>query len=118
MDPLTRSPQQIKLHNYHQQQLALKGKSKIEDEGKWSERSPYSPMTSRKRKRAHQYDSLKENGFAPFPRRHIQKFARQLSGSVTCKLDVFKSSAPSSHVSCLVLHDLPSTDLKHTTGSQ
>ncbi|CAA7266941.1 unnamed protein product [Cyclocybe aegerita] len=28
------------------------------------------------------YDFLKENDFAPFPRQHIQKFARQLLGSV------------------------------------
>ncbi|PPQ64146.1 hypothetical protein CVT24_008776 [Panaeolus cyanescens] len=28
------------------------------------------------------YDFLKENDFAPFPRHHIQKFARQLLGSV------------------------------------
>ncbi|KII89775.1 hypothetical protein PLICRDRAFT_108206 [Plicaturopsis crispa FD-325 SS-3] len=28
------------------------------------------------------YDFLKDNGFAPFPRQHIQSFARQLLGSV------------------------------------
>lgn len=32
------------------------------------------------------YDFLKENEFAPFPRQHIQDFARQLLGSVACKL--------------------------------
>lgn len=31
------------------------------------------------------YDFLKENDFAPFPRHHIQSFARQLLGSVACK---------------------------------
>jgi dual-specificity kinase len=31
------------------------------------------------------YDFLKENEFAPFPRHHIQQFARQLLGSVACK---------------------------------
>ena len=30
------------------------------------------------------YDFLKENDFQPFPRRHIQEFARQLLGSVAC----------------------------------
>lgn len=30
------------------------------------------------------YDFLKENEFAPFPRQHIQSFARQLLGSVAC----------------------------------
>lgn len=30
------------------------------------------------------YDFLKENDFAPFPRQHIQSFARQLLGSVAC----------------------------------
>ena len=32
------------------------------------------------------YDFLKENDFAPFPRHHIQSFARQLLGSVACML--------------------------------
>ena len=32
------------------------------------------------------YDFLKENDFAPFPRHHIQSFARQLLGSVACEL--------------------------------
>ena len=31
------------------------------------------------------YDFLKENDFQPFPRRHIQEFAKQLLGSVACK---------------------------------
>lgn len=30
------------------------------------------------------YDFLKENEFAPFPRHHIQSFAKQLLGSVAC----------------------------------
>lgn len=30
------------------------------------------------------YDFLKENDFSPFPRQHIQAFARQLLGSVAC----------------------------------
>lgn len=30
------------------------------------------------------YDFLKENEFAPFPRHHIQQFAKQLLGSVAC----------------------------------
>jgi dual-specificity kinase len=59
------------------------------------------------------YDFLKENDFAPFPRNHIQKFARQLLGSVACKLDV---SNLQHHrlTSCLVLHELKliHTDLK------
>ncbi len=32
------------------------------------------------------YDFLKENDFQPFPRRHIQDFARQLLDSVACEL--------------------------------
>jgi dual-specificity kinase len=35
------------------------------------------------------YDFLKENEFAPFPRQHIQSFARQLLGSVACVLPSF-----------------------------
>lgn len=31
------------------------------------------------------YDFLKDNDFAPFPRHHIQSFARQLLGSVACR---------------------------------
>jgi dual-specificity kinase len=60
------------------------------------------------------YDFLKDNDFAPFPRQHIQSFARQLLGSVACKypfdaLISFDSNYPS-----LVLHDLHliHTDLK------
>ena len=30
------------------------------------------------------YDFLKENNFSPFPRRHIQDFARQILSSVAC----------------------------------
>jgi dual-specificity kinase len=30
------------------------------------------------------YDFLKDNRFEPFPRHHIQSFARQLLGSVAC----------------------------------
>lgn len=32
------------------------------------------------------YDFLKDNDFAPFPRHHIQAFARSLLDSVACKL--------------------------------
>jgi hypothetical protein len=32
------------------------------------------------------YDFLKDNDFTPFPRHHIQQFARQLLGSVACML--------------------------------
>lgn len=31
------------------------------------------------------YDFLKDNNFAPFPRRHIQDFARQILSSVACE---------------------------------
>lgn len=34
------------------------------------------------------YDFLKENDFAPFPRYHIQSFAKQLLGSVACKINL------------------------------
>jgi dual-specificity kinase len=37
------------------------------------------------------YDFLKENDFAPFPRQHIQSFARQLLGSVACMSEFFRS---------------------------
>lgn len=40
------------------------------------------------------YDFLKENEFAPFPRHHIQSFARQLLGSVACKFDSLSSIFP------------------------
>lgn len=63
------------------------------------------------------YDFLKENDFQPFPRRHIQDFARQLLTSVACKprapdrseLRIAKHS-----LWLLVLHDLTliHTDLK------
>lgn len=58
------------------------------------------------------YDFLKENDFAPFPRRHIQDFARQLLGSVACtSLFVILSFLLDC---CIVLHDLHliHTDLK------
>ena len=32
------------------------------------------------------YDFLKENEFLPFPRHHIQDFAKQLLKSVACRL--------------------------------
>lgn len=32
------------------------------------------------------FDFLKQNGFQPFPERHIQDFARHLLRSVACKL--------------------------------
>lgn len=35
------------------------------------------------------YDFLKNNEFQPFPRRHIQDFARQLLGSVACMSSCF-----------------------------
>jgi dual-specificity kinase len=60
------------------------------------------------------YDFLKENEFAPFPRNHIQSFARQLLGSVACEYFIsFISSESCSHVAS-VLHDLHliHTDLK------
>ena len=38
------------------------------------------------------YDFLKENDFAPFPRHHIQDFARQLLGSVACKKSLLPHS--------------------------
>jgi dual-specificity kinase len=59
------------------------------------------------------YDFLKDNEFAPFPRQHIQSFARQLLGSVACKNFIRVSflfhTQPFS-----VLHDLHliHTDLK------
>lgn len=31
------------------------------------------------------YDFLKENDFAPFPRRHVQSFARQLFEIIACR---------------------------------
>ena len=62
------------------------------------------------------YDFLKENDFSPFPRYHIQKFARQLLGSVACK---FRPVILYYHRSIderafVVLHDLRliHTDLK------
>lgn len=59
------------------------------------------------------YDFLKENDFAPFPRHHIQDFARQLFGSVACEFCMIPSICSGSSVS-LVLHDLRliHTDLK------
>ena len=59
------------------------------------------------------YDFLKENDFAPFPRYHIQKFARQLLGSVACKVPLCHHSFIDEPV-FLVLHDLRliHTDLK------
>lgn len=62
------------------------------------------------------YDFLKENEFAPFPRNHIQSFARQLLGSVACVLFVTLLHLRITHFMCavLVLHDLHliHTDLK------
>jgi dual-specificity kinase len=59
------------------------------------------------------YDFLKENDFAPFPRRHIQDFARQLLGSVACMCMFlfYFSYLPDYRI---VLHDLHliHTDLK------
>lgn len=59
------------------------------------------------------YDFLKENDFAPFPRHHIQSFARQLLGSVACESEtLFIINSRSYHA--LVIHDLHliHTDLK------
>lgn len=60
------------------------------------------------------YDFLKENEFAPFPRNHIQSFARQLLGSVACESFPFVSFNDHTHVTYSVLHDLHliHTDLK------
>lgn len=59
------------------------------------------------------YDFLKDNDFAPFPRQHIQDFARQLLGSVACKFDL-SPRCHHAHVCYPVLHDLRliHTDLK------
>lgn len=48
------------------------------------------------------YDFLKENDFAPFPRHHIQSFARQLLKSVAC------TSIVSNRLAALLI-DLSST---------
>lgn len=60
------------------------------------------------------YDFLKENDFAPFPRHHIQDFARQLFGSVACMFRHVKSSVLQVLITFVVLHDhrLIHTDLK------
>jgi dual-specificity kinase len=59
------------------------------------------------------YDFLKENDFAPFPRHHIQAFARQLLKSVACK-SFLSLSFIILITMTLVLHDLHliHTDLK------
>lgn len=60
------------------------------------------------------YDFLKENDFAPFPRHHIQSFARQLLGSVACKCPILHIACAVTQLSSAVLHDLHlvHTDLK------
>jgi dual-specificity kinase len=61
------------------------------------------------------YDFLKENEFAPFPRQHIQSFARQLLGSVACELlSTYMSLIVPDLRHLPVLHDLHliHTDLK------
>lgn len=60
------------------------------------------------------YDFLKENEFAPFPRHHIQDFARQLFGSVACKSSHPSRPHWSLTLGLTVLHDLRliHTDLK------
>jgi serine/threonine protein kinase len=60
------------------------------------------------------YDFLKENEFAPFPRHHIQDFARQLFGSVACKSSHPRRPYWSLTLAPTVLHDLRliHTDLK------
>ena len=40
------------------------------------------------------YDFLKENDFQPFPRTHIQEFAKQLLGSVACEFIHSSSVVP------------------------
>ena len=58
------------------------------------------------------YDFLKENQFTPFPRRHIQDFARSLLDSVACECTLPPLFARTNLYA--VLHDLQliHTDLK------
>lgn len=62
------------------------------------------------------YDFLKENDFAPFPRQHIQSFARQLLGSVACTtlFSFFATVHVAEYRHVSVLHELHliHTDLK------
>ena len=61
------------------------------------------------------YDFLKENDFAPFPRHHIQRFARQLLGSVACMSTILTYTFRNTQTfAFLVLHELKliHTDLK------
>ena len=61
------------------------------------------------------YDFLKENEFAPFPRHHIQSFARQLLGSVACRCPrAINSMISAESIPSVVLHELHlvHTDLK------
>lgn len=60
------------------------------------------------------YDFLKENEFAPFPRHHIQDFARQLLGSVACTSAFLLKFINIKLLVSQVLHDLHliHTDLK------
>ena len=61
------------------------------------------------------YDFLKENEFAPFPRHHIQSFARQLLGSVACRCPrAIRSMISAKSIPSVVLHELHlvHTDLK------
>lgn len=44
------------------------------------------------------FDFLKQNGFQPFPERHIQDFAKSLLKSVDCELR-FPSARPDAHAS-------------------
>ena len=59
------------------------------------------------------YDFLKENDFAPFPRQHIQAFARQLLGSVSC-MGFYSMVKCKANMPAAVLHELHliHTDLK------
>ena len=59
------------------------------------------------------FDFLKQNGFSPFPERHIQDFARSLLKSVECE-SYFRVLIRSRLLSKAVLHRLRlvHTDLK------
>lgn len=60
------------------------------------------------------YDFLKENDFKPFPRAHIQLFAKQLLSSVACEFITTSFCIRLVTDPGLVLHDLHlvHTDLK------
>lgn len=71
------------------------------------------------------YDFIKENDFAPFPRHHIQKFAKQLLGSVACRFLISHHCLLIfSHLQCFCSLARPTLDSyrskarKHTTRPQ